>query len=143
MSRRTEAVRILEYVKLHVETQVPVKYPNQPFTPPANFGAYVAVMIAPNNTVRESLGATQAHICCYGILQFDIYVKTDTGTKRLDEIEDLLMDKFSDLHLTTSDNEDIVIQQPRPILFSPKDGVLRKSVQFMFHRTEFRDSQFA
>lgn len=141
MSRRTEAVKLLDLVKTRVQVagSVAVKYPNQPFTPPTD-APYVHVLIAPMDSVRESLGADNFRVRCWSLLQFDIYTSTDTGTKAMDDLEDLITNAFQDLECRTSDDERIYIMQPRSIAFSPKDGKIRKSVQFRFHRDEYRSS---
>jgi len=114
-------------------TTHPVKYENVTFTPPAN-APWVALTILDGSGINASIGTTRRVQRHSGIIQFDIYVPENNGTKTGKDIADEIDGIFNNVQISAGSSGVITTRVPSLATLGVEDGWHHMVLSVAFQR---------
>lgn len=136
MSQNTHRAQVEQAVQALMAAEyptVPVKYENVSFTQPD--GPWVAVTTISGTSFRTDLGSKYT-VRYSGIVQIDVLVPEDTGTRLCNEISEKLALLFQEKEFRLEDGARVIYRTPDYRAFPDQRGFYRRIVSIGFSRDE-------
>jgi len=114
---------------------VSIAMPNQPFTAPTD-KTYVRLSIIHGDSIQAQLSTTNEVDRHVGILQFDVVVPLDVGTKNQNDVADYLGKIFRRSSLVTPTAGTLIFKTPNNLVVGQERGADRIVVRLPFRRDE-------